>query len=52
MILYWIRCEEHHDIHSQGYVGISEDFDRRMMDHKRKAPNAYFQNAINKYTCH
>jgi len=33
--LYWIRHPEHTDITTQGYVGISVDFERRMKQHKR-----------------
>lgn len=46
--VYWIRHPEHTDIFSQGYVGISKHFERRMLTHK-KFGNAHLRNAINKY---
>jgi hypothetical protein len=47
--VYWVRQAEHTDIFSQGYVGITNNFTRRMKDHKRGGENAYFRNAINMY---
>ena len=49
LTLYWIHLPEHTEEHLEGYVGITMDFDRRMAEHSKKAPNDHFQNAINKY---
>lgn len=47
--VYWIRHKDHTDIFSQGYVGISENFKRRMRHHLTKTDNPHLANAINKY---
>jgi group I intron endonuclease len=47
--VYWIHQTSHTDIFSQGYVGVSNDFDRRIRHHKTKPQNAHLANAINKY---
>lgn len=49
MNLYWIRQKEHTDIFSQGYVGVSNNVQRRWSDHAWKAQNAHLANAIAKY---
>jgi hypothetical protein len=33
MLLYWIKSPEHNNVNLQGYVGITEDFDRRKKEH-------------------
>lgn len=33
-VLYWIRLKEHYNINSQGYVGVSNDFSKRIRQHK------------------
>lgn len=35
MYIYWIRYEHHTDPHTQGYVGISNDPDRRFIEHAK-----------------
>lgn len=47
--VYWVRQAEHTDIFSQGYVGITKNFTKRMNDHKRGGENAYFTNVVKKY---
>jgi group I intron endonuclease len=47
--VYWVRQAEHTDIFSQGYVGITNNFTKRMTEHKRGTENAHFKNAVNKY---
>lgn len=47
--LYWICSPEHTDYNSQGYVGITNNFDRRMKEHLAY-PNAILKNVIAKYT--
>ena len=48
--LYWIRLEEHIDINSQGYVGISNNPNRRLKEHKKYDSNKNaLYNALKKY---
>jgi group I intron endonuclease len=47
--VYWIHHPSHADIFSQGYVGVSVNFDRRLRSHKRSAQNAHLRNAVQKY---
>jgi hypothetical protein len=47
--VYWIRHKDHTDIFSQGYVGISSNFNDRLRNHKSKPTNLHMKNAINKY---
>ena len=49
MSVYWIRHPDHTDIMSQGYIGITTRFTRRMFEHKALSTNAYLNNAIKKY---
>lgn len=47
--VYWVHRPEHTDIRSQGYVGISKRFERRIWEHLKLTQNRYLKNAINKY---
>jgi hypothetical protein len=47
--VYWIRQTSHTDMFSQGYIGVSNDFERRIRHHRTKPQNAHLANAINKY---
>ena len=47
--VYWVHRPEHTDIRSQGYVGISKRFERRIWEHLKLSQNRYLKNAINKY---
>lgn len=47
--LYWIRCPNHTDHNTQGYIGITKNFNRRMREHQIY-PNPILRNAINKYS--
>jgi group I intron endonuclease len=49
--VYWIRLKEHTDITTQGYVGVSFDFFKRMERHKRITSKLQYHlsNAIKKY---
>jgi hypothetical protein len=47
--VYWIRHQDHTDIFSQGYVGISNSFEVRLRNHKSKPTNIHMKNVINKY---
>mgnify|MGYP006266522271 CR=1 FL=1 len=47
--VYWIRRPDHTDPTTQGYIGITAFFERRMKEHFKKTENRYLRNAINKY---
>ena len=47
--VYWIRCQDHTDMFSQGYIGVSKDSQRRFVQHQRKSENVHLKNAIKKY---
>lgn len=47
--VYWIRCADHTDLMTQGYVGVSARFNRRMWEHLTLNGNRHLTFAINKY---
>ena len=47
--VYWVRHADHTDLLTQGYVGVTAYFDRRMKEHNKKTENRYFRHAIQKY---
>jgi predicted GIY-YIG superfamily endonuclease len=47
--VYWIRHQDHTDMFSQGYIGISNNVKRRMINHFNQPTNTHMKNAINKY---
>lgn len=47
--VYWIRLPEHDNILEQGYVGISDNVEKRWEVHKRSAENPHLKNAVTKY---
>lgn len=47
--IYWIRLPEHIDLLSEGYIGVSNNVDYRLNQHKSFATNAHLVNAIKKY---
>ena len=47
--VYWIRCADHTDMTSQGYIGVSGRFDRRMWEHNNLEGNRHLKFAIKKY---
>lgn len=51
MSVYWLRCADHTDMFSQGYVGITRHGreKRRFWEHKNVGQNAHLRNALNKY---
>ena len=54
VFLYWIRLPEHTDPTSQGYVGVTKQFNKRIADHYNEVINNTHVNnhlvyAINKY---
>lgn len=49
MAVYWIHHSSHTDMFTQGYIGITARFARRMFEHKALTTNKYLSNAIKKY---
>jgi predicted GIY-YIG superfamily endonuclease len=47
--VYWIRHKDHTDMFSQGYIGVSGRFDRRIWEHSHLKGNRHLKFAINKY---
>lgn len=47
--VYWIAHKDHTDIFSQGYIGVSNNVEKRWDYHKKKGENNHIRNAINKY---
>jgi len=47
--VYWIRCADHTDMMTQGYVGVSMDAERRWGEHQKSRQNQHFKFAIQKY---
>ena len=47
--LYWIRHEDHTDMFSQGYVGVSKNTEARWFRHSRYTDNQHLKAAIKKY---
>lgn len=48
-VVYWIRHPDHTDIFSQGYVGVTSRYEKRLQEHSHVTQNRYLRNAINKY---
>lgn len=44
--VYWIRKETHTDVASEGYVGISKNFEERMRAHKKNKKKTPLTDAI------
>lgn len=47
--VYWIRLPEHNDVYTEGYIGITNNFIKRMRSHKSNKKKSYLRNAIIKY---
>ena len=47
--VYWIRHADHTDLMTQGYIGVSGRFDRRMWEHFKLEGNRYLKFAIKKH---
>lgn len=47
--VYWIRHPDHTDMFTQGYIGVSNNADKRFKQHLEKKQNKHLTNAINKY---
>jgi predicted GIY-YIG superfamily endonuclease len=47
--VYWIRHADHTDLMTQGYIGVTNNSDRRFAQHSRSKENPHFVFAIKKY---
>jgi group I intron endonuclease len=47
--VYWIRCADHTDLMTQGYVGVSKDASARFEQHFKRGQNRHLKFAIKKY---
>jgi predicted GIY-YIG superfamily endonuclease len=47
--LYWIRSPWHKCIFSEGYIGITTDFNRRLNEHARNKRITTFTKMISRY---
>jgi predicted GIY-YIG superfamily endonuclease len=47
--VYWIRCADHTDLMTQGYIGVTNNSERRFAQHSRSKENPHFVFAIKKY---
>ena len=47
--VYWIRLPDHVNIAHQGYVGITKQYSRRIVEHKSQKRGYHISNAILKY---
>lgn len=47
--VYWIRCADHTDMTSQGYIGVSVNAKRRFTEHAKSNNNRHLMFAIQKY---
>lgn len=53
-VIYWIRLSEHTDPFTQGYIGVSKRFEKRILDHEKfikenKHKNPHLVNSTKKY---
>lgn len=49
MSVYWIHAKEHTDITSQGYIGVTINTQRRLLEHSKRKSNRHLTFAIEKY---
>ncbi len=47
--VYWIRCQDHTDMMSQGYIGVSKNAEARFTQHFKRTQNRHLKFAIEKY---
>lgn len=48
-VVYWIHLAEHTNILTEGYIGITNNLNARLRNHKSKKCNQHLANAITKY---
>lgn len=47
--VYWYKRNHHTDPYKQGYIGITNNINRRDKEHKRSKKQTHFTNALHKY---
>jgi len=47
--VYWIHTKNHTDLMSQGYVGVSNNAEKRFSQHNKRTQNRHLRFAIKKY---
>lgn len=47
--VYWLRCKDHTDMFTQGYIGVSNNVERRLNQHKIRNENPLLKRAIKKH---
>ena len=47
--VYWLRREDHTDMFSQGYIGVSKHVERRFNEHRTRNDNPILKRAIAKH---
>lgn len=47
--VYWIRCPDHTDMFTQGYIGVSKNAEKRFNQHLKSSGNKRLKFAIQKY---
>jgi len=47
-LVYWIHFAEHNDPHTEGYVGVTNNLERRIEEHKNRKENLILQNIFKK----
>lgn len=47
--VYWIRCQDHTDMTSQGYIGVSKNAEARFGQHFKRTENRHLKFAVEKY---
>jgi len=47
--VYWIRCQDHTDMMSQGYIGVSRNAEVRFTQHSKQTQNLNLKAAIKEY---
>ena len=48
-VVYWIHHADHTDMLNQGYIGVSNNAERRWKYHRGSATNAHLKSAVKKY---
>jgi predicted GIY-YIG superfamily endonuclease len=48
-IVYWLHNSDHTDMFTQGYIGVTNNLNVRLRNHKSKRCNKHLVNAMNKY---
>lgn len=42
-VIYWVRLPKHTDIYTQGYIGVTPNFAKRMREHKHRFKSIWDQ---------